>query len=111
MTCTSRRSLGSPGPPPDGALETAFKTMATWPDHMPGGKGSTAPWHFVDIGLFEGPSHIDERCPGGACVTQKITDLIANLKAGQNLTVSNPPKPPIIFTPPKELRFLVHFLG
>jgi hypothetical protein len=36
---------------------------AIWPDHMPGGKGATAPWHYIDIGLFEGPSHIAERCP------------------------------------------------
>src|SRR5467141_3071296 len=56
--------LGTSGPPPAGALEKALKTIATWPDNMPkpAGKGPTAPWHFVDIGLFEGPSHIGERC-------------------------------------------------
>jgi hypothetical protein len=44
--------LGASGPPPAGALENALKTIATWPDNMPGGKGATAPWHYVDIGLF-----------------------------------------------------------
>ena len=94
--------LGASGPPPAGALEKALKTIATWPDNMPGGKGATAPWHFVDIGLFEGPSHISQRCPQGACVSQKITDIVQNLKTKKNLGQ---------FTPPKELRFLVHFLG
>ena len=94
--------LGASGPPPAGALEKTLKTIATWPDNMPGGKGATAPWHFVDIGLFEGPSHISQRCPQGACVSQKISDIVQNLKTNKNLGQ---------FTPPKELRFLVHFLG
>jgi len=104
--------LGVSGPPPAGALENALKTIATWPDKMPGGKGPTAPWHFVDIGLFEGPSHISDRCPNGACVSQKIVDIMQNLKTGKNLLVLNPNTGKnIVFTPPKELRFLVHFLG
>jgi hypothetical protein len=104
--------LGKSATPSAGALEKALKTIATWPDSMPGGKGPTAPWHFVDIGLFEDPSHIAERCPDGACVSQKITDLVENLKAGQSLEVSQkPPKKTLIFAPPIELRFLVHFLG
>ena len=104
--------LGESGKPPAGALEKALKIIATWPDRMPGGKGPTAPWHFVDIGLFEDPSHIAERCKGGACVSQKITDLVDNLKAGQKLKVSQkPPKKTLVFGLPIELRFLVHFLG
>ncbi len=104
--------LGVSGKPPDGALEKAFKTIATWPDNMSGGKGPTAPWHFVDIGLFEGPSHLGDRCPKGACVTQKIVDIETNLKAHKNLAVLNPKTHKnIIFNQPKELRFLVHFLG
>ena len=104
--------LGKSGTPSAGALEKALKTIATWPDHMPGGKGKTSPWHFIDIGLFEDPSHIAERCPDGACVSQKITDLIENLKTGQSLKVSQKaPKKALVFGPPIELRFLVHFLG
>lgn len=79
---------------------------------MPGGKGPTGPWHYVDIGLFEGPSHIGERCSSGDCVSQKIDDLIGNLKAGKDLVVLNKTGMKVaVFTPPKELRFLVHFLG
>src|SRR5258708_19060195 len=104
--------LGVSGPPPPGALENALKTIATWPDNMPGGKGPTAPWHFVDIGLFEGPSHISQRCPQGAGVSQKISDIEQNLKTSKNLIVQDPKTGKnVVFTPPKELRFLVHFLG
>ena len=104
--------LGVSGTPPAGALEEAFNKIAIWPDNMPGGKGPTAPWHFVDLALFEGPAHIGDRCPRGACVTQKISDIEKNLKTGKNLRVSNPKTgKDIVFTPPKELRFLVHFLG
>jgi nuclease S1 len=107
--------LGKSGPPPAGALEKALKTIATWPDEMPPPKrkGPTAPWHFIDIGLFEGPSHISERCPGGDnCVTQKIGQLVENLKTSKDLTVLDEKGQTFaVFTPPKELRFLVHFLG
>lgn len=94
--------LGTSGAPPPGALEKALGIISTWPDHLPGGRGPTGPWHYIDIGLFEGPSHMDERCPGGACITQKITELAGNLKTGKSLGQ---------FSAPKELRFLVHFLG
>jgi hypothetical protein len=94
--------LGASGPPPADALEQVLKIIAVWPDIMPGGKGATGPWHYVDIGLFEGPSHIAQRCANGACVTQKISDLTQNLKTKKKLGA---------FTRPKELRFLVHFLG
>ena len=92
--------LGS-GTPTNEQVEEALATIATWPDHMPGGKGVTQPWHFIDIGLFEGPSHMNERCDAG-CVNQKITELIQHIRQRQNLDK---------FEPFKQLRFLVHFLG
>ena len=91
---------GDPQPSTD-AVEQALATIATWPDHMPGGKGATAPWHFVDIGLFEGPSHLSERC-GTGCVSQKIAQIRDNLKSNMPLNS---------LSPDKELRFLVHFVG
>jgi hypothetical protein len=102
-----KKILGTSGTPPPGALEMALKTIATWPDHMKGGKGETSPWHFIDIGLFEDASQIEKRCPSGACVCQKITDLVANLKTGKSL----PTQELGTFGPAEELRFLVHFLG
>lgn len=36
------------------------------------------PWHFIDIGLFEGPSHMGERCETG-CVNQLITETVNNM--------------------------------
>ena len=96
-----RGMLGSSGTPNAAQIENVLATIATWPDHMPGGKKETAPWHFIDIGLFEGPAHINERCPRG-CVNQQITQIFQNLKANKPLTR---------FPPDRELRFLVHFLG
>ena len=102
--------IGESGKPKRGALEKALATMATWPDSMPKpGKGPTSPWHFVDIGLFEGPSNIDGRCPDGACVSRKIDELLENLKTGKSIEIAF--KPPRTYDPPVELRFLVHFLG
>src|SRR5262245_10149153 len=88
--------------------------MATWPDCMglnANGKckqkGVTGPWHFIDVGLFEGPGHVDERSGAGSCLTEKIPTLIDNLKAGRDLVASDT----LTFTPDRELRFLIHFLG
>jgi hypothetical protein len=65
-------------------FEAALAKMAIWPDHMPGGKGITAPWHFVDIALFEGPSHIAERCGTGGCVSEKIPILAETSRRTRN---------------------------
>ena len=68
---------------PAGAADTLADAMARaaiWPDHMPGGKGATAAWHYIDIGLFEGPSHIAERCPQGNCIVAKMNEYLVNLK-------------------------------
>jgi len=92
-------------------FEAALAKMAIWPDHMPGGKGITAPWHFVDIALFEGPSHLAERCGAGGCVSEKIPILAANIKANKKLVVTLASGQTLTFTPPQEARFLLHFLG
>jgi hypothetical protein len=96
-----RDLVGASGTPTAAQIENVLSTVATWPDHMPGGKKETAPWHFIDIGLFEGPAHMNERCPSG-CVNQKIAEVFQDLKANKPLTR---------FPPDRELRFLVHFLG
>ncbi len=84
------------------ALAEAMARAAIWPDHMPGGKGATAPWHYIDIGLFEGPSHIAERCPQGNCIVAKMTQYLVNLK--QHRGDGTWPES-------KELAFLMHFAG
>ena len=96
-----RDLVGTKGTPSPGQIEHLMTTIATWPDHIPGGKKETAPWHFVDIGLFEGPDHMQERC-GSGCVNQKIAEILQNLKSNKPLTR---------FSPDLELRFLVHFMG
>jgi hypothetical protein len=105
--------LGSQPTPPLSAIEQAMSRMATWPDHIPGTikKGKTGPWHFVDIGLFEGPSHIQQRCPGGNCVTGKIPVLIANITSGTNITTQETGGVTRTLHPDQQLRFLIHFLG
>src|SRR5262249_972764 len=92
--------------------------MATWPDCMGrdahnhcNPKGVTGPWHFVDVGLFEGPGHLAERCGSGSCVTEKIPTLIDNLKTGMDLVVTDEPGEALAFKPDRELRFLIHVLG
>jgi hypothetical protein len=80
----------------------AMARAAIWPDHMPGGKGATAPWHYIDIGLFEGPSHIDERCPQGNCIVAKMKQYLVNLKEHRADGV---------WQESKELAFLMHFAG
>jgi hypothetical protein len=99
-----RALIGAPGDPqpPDDAVEEAMARIAIWPDHMPGGKGATSPWHFVDIGLFEGPSHLAERCGAGSCITEKIAELVKLLPTGA---------PMGNFRSDRQLRFLVHFMG
>jgi hypothetical protein len=86
----------------DDALAEAMAHAAIWPDHMPGGKGPTAPWHYIDIGLFEGPSHIAERCPQGNCIVAKMKEYLVNLK--QHRADGDWPES-------KELAFLIHFAG
>jgi len=75
---------------------------AIWPDHMPGGKGATAPWHYIDIGLFEGPSHMAARCPDGNCIVAKMSQYLVNLKQHRADGV---------WPEFKELEFLAHFAG
>jgi hypothetical protein len=75
---------------------------AIWPDHMPGGKGPTAPWHYIDVGLFEGPSQIAARCPNGDCIVAKMNQYLVNLK--QHRADGAWPDS-------KELAFLLHFAG
>jgi len=69
------------------------------------------PWHFVDIALFEGPSHIAERCGTRGCVSEKIPVLAANIKANRKLVVALDSGQKKTFTPPQEARCLIHFLG
>ena len=103
--------LGKPGDPQPSltTLAEALGRMATWPDHMPDGKGNTGHWHFVDFGLFEGTNTTANRCVGG-CVTELITPgcecprqeehhRSRRLRRETDLPVD------------KELRFLVHLLG
>jgi hypothetical protein len=103
---TLAAALGHVGPQPSATqFKAALAEMAIWPDHMPGGKGATEPWHFIDFGIFEGPNTTADRCPEG-CVTQLIPVLIANIKAGNSITAGAQ-----TFGPDKELRFLIHFIG
>ncbi|HLY16708.1 MAG TPA: S1/P1 nuclease [Bryobacteraceae bacterium] len=88
-----------------GASDTLAEAMARaaiWPDHMPGGKGATAPWHYIDIGLFEGPSQIAARCPDGNCIVAKMRQYLVNLK--QHRADGAWPEA-------MELAFLIHFAG
>ncbi len=94
-------AFNAPPGAPD-SLAEAMARAAIWPDHMPGGKGPTAPWHYIDIGLFEGPSHIAERCPQGNCIVEKMKQYLVNLK--QHRADGAWPES-------KELAFLMHFAG
>jgi hypothetical protein len=100
-------AIGHAGDPQPSAarFKTAMAEMAIWPDHMPGGKGATEPWHFTNFGLFEGAHTSADRCPSG-CVTQLIPKLIANITSGTSITAGME-----TFGPDKELRFLIHFMG
>src|SRR5262249_38044652 len=93
--------------PSDDAVEEALSRIAIWPDHMPGGKGITQPWHFIDIALFEGPTHMDENCEAG-CVNQLITEIVKNLPTKPLTSKFAPNK---TFPTDREFRFLVHFVG
>lgn len=84
------------------AVAEELARAAIWPDHVPGGKGATAPWHYIDIGLFEGPSHIAERCPGGNCIVGKMKQYLVNLKEHRADGA---------WSEAKELAFLAHFAG
>jgi hypothetical protein len=84
------------------ALAEAMARAAIWPDHIPGGKGATAPWHYIDIGLFEGSSHIAERCPDENCIVGKMQQYLVNLRQH---------RPDGAWSESQELAFLVHFAG
>ncbi len=90
----------APGMPD--TLAESMARAAIWPDHIPGGKGATAPWHYVDIGLFEGPSHLAERCHDGDCIVGKMREYLVNLK--QHRADGK-------WTEAEELAFLIHFAG
>src|SRR5262249_29220076 len=49
--------LGASGDPRPSLTATAEELgrMATWPDHMPGGKGTPAPWHFIGLRAVREP--------------------------------------------------------
>jgi len=104
--------LGATGDPQPSltVLAEAFGRMATWPDHMPGGKGNTGPWHYVDFGLFEGPNTTADRCADG-CVTRLIETLKSNIPAGKSVSVVEADGKKRTFPVDKELRFLIHFFG
>jgi nuclease S1 len=104
--------LGSPGAPQPSAMAfaSALARMATWPDSIPGGKGKTAPWHFIDYGLFEGPETTENRCTQG-CVTELISTLISNIKASKSIDITTDDGETVTFGVDKELRFLIHFVG
>ena len=97
--------IGASGPVSDSVVEEALARIATWPDHMPGGRNVSAPWHYVDIALFESPGpdnrNLKMRCADD-CIVWAIPQLQQHLAANQSLGK---------FTPDQELRFLVHFLG
>jgi hypothetical protein len=99
--------VGKTGEPADSAVEDALAKIAIWPDHMPGGKGVTQPWHFIDIGLFEGPTHMSEHCDAG-CVNALIGEIAKNLPTKP---LTSKFAPTTTFDADKELRFLVHFVG
>src|ERR1700681_1024382 len=83
-------------------LANAMATVATWPDHMTGGKGPTADWHFIDIGLSEGADNMMNRCPTGGCIVSKITTYLENLPQHA---------PDGAWPEQKELEFMIHFFG
>ncbi|HXM41462.1 MAG TPA: S1/P1 nuclease [Bryobacteraceae bacterium] len=98
-------SFAPTGAAPSGAgdaLAEAMARAAIWPDHMSGGKGDTAPWHYIDIGLFEGPSHAEQRCPQGNCIVAKMKTYLVNLREH---------RPDGAWPESKELAFLMHFAG
>jgi hypothetical protein len=101
---TALGSVGDPQPSVS-SFKKAMAEMAIWPDHMPGGKGATASWHFTDFGIFDGTHTAAGRCPEG-CMTQLIPTLIANIASVTNITVGTQS-----FGPDKQLRFLIHFFG
>ncbi|MGA2135140.1 MAG: S1/P1 nuclease [Bryobacteraceae bacterium] len=84
------------------AVAEAMARAAIWPDHMPGGKGATAPWHYIDIGLFEGPAHMAERCPDGNCIVAKMKQYLVNLKEHRADGK---------WSEAQEIAFLAHFAG
>jgi len=74
---------------------------AIWPDHMAGAKGATAAWHYIDIGLFEGPAQMQARCPNGNCIVARMNQCLADLKQRRGAG----------WPEYKELEFLLHFAG
>jgi hypothetical protein len=80
----------------------AMARGAIWPDHMTGGKGATAAWHYINIGLFEGPAHMRARCPNGDCIVARMNRCLADLKQRRGGGV---------WPEYKELEFLLHFAG
>jgi hypothetical protein len=93
--------LAPAGDAPDD-LAGALARAAIWPDHIPGGKGPTAPWHYIDIGLFEGPTHMETRCAQGNCIVAKMNLYLRHLKDH---------RPDGSWPEYKELEFLTHFAG
>jgi hypothetical protein len=58
---------------------------STWADeikHVAEGSG-TGNWHFLDLADSDGKEEIAERCPGGDCITAKLSKLLQALEAGQ----------------------------
>jgi hypothetical protein len=90
-------------------LGEALGRMAAWPDHMPDGRGRTAPWHYINIGLFEGPRTTVDRCAAG-CITQVISTLAAHIRAGESMTLRED-SGTRTFPVDQQLRFLAHFIG
>jgi hypothetical protein len=75
---------------------------AIWPNHIAGGKGATSAWHYIDIGLFEGPAQMQARCPNGNCIVARMNRCMADLKQHRGGGV---------WPEYKELEFLLHLAG
>ena len=84
------------------SVATAMEVAANRPDNeFREEDKATASWHFIDICLQDRRTDVDERCPGGRCVTAKIDEYAKRLKDGNYDR----------WGAAGDLAFLIHFVG
>ena len=80
---------------------TDFVHAATWADSVRPTRRATAPWHYVNIAIWETRYDARRHCPEGNCVIGAIEQF--------EQVLSDPAKPRLERA--EALRFLIHFVG
>jgi hypothetical protein len=83
------------------SVEEAMAVASYWADTIDKKLTRTGEWHYIDIALTDSRSDMAKRCPKGACITEKIPELMLGIKTNHvgDWSVGD------------QLKFVIHLVG